>query len=233
MAIKISNSTIIDDSRNIINATNAQVTGISTLGNVRISSGIVTATTGIVTYYGDGSNLTGIQGGLGISTNTTNQAQYIPYATSFGSTTGAGATALFVYNPSTTRLGIGTTNPQHNLHVIGDFVANTYLYSHISLGNISGITTINLNTATSFSATVTGITTFQFTNPTGLTASRSIDFVIQLTNGGSYAITFPTSVNWENGVTPTLTGVGTDLIGFFTNNTGTDWTGSLLLKDIR
>jgi microcystin-dependent protein len=33
------------------------VTGNSTLENVKISSGIVTASSGIVTYYGDGSNL--------------------------------------------------------------------------------------------------------------------------------------------------------------------------------
>ena len=32
-------------------------TGISTLGLVNISSGIITATTGIVTYYGDGQFL--------------------------------------------------------------------------------------------------------------------------------------------------------------------------------
>jgi hypothetical protein len=40
------------------------VVGIATLGTVKISSGIVTATSGIVTYYGDGSNLTGIEVGL-------------------------------------------------------------------------------------------------------------------------------------------------------------------------
>ena len=41
---------------------NLNVNGISTLGNVEVSSGIVTATTlsGVVTYYGDGSNLTGV-----------------------------------------------------------------------------------------------------------------------------------------------------------------------------
>jgi hypothetical protein len=105
MAIKVQGSTIIDDSRNIINATqvgiattttsqpfqvgsgttivvvdnlgnlgigttnptskltvqgDVLVSGISTLGTVQISSGIVTATTGIVTYYGDGSKLTGV-----------------------------------------------------------------------------------------------------------------------------------------------------------------------------
>ena len=36
------------------------ISGISTLGTVRISSGIVTATSGIVTYYGDGQYLSGV-----------------------------------------------------------------------------------------------------------------------------------------------------------------------------
>jgi hypothetical protein len=104
----------------IASVTSLSVSGISTLGTVEISSGIVTATSGIITYYGDGSQLDGIQGGSSISTVTSNQAQYIPYATSFGSTTGLGATTLLVYNPSTSSLGIGTTNPQTNLYVVGD-----------------------------------------------------------------------------------------------------------------
>jgi hypothetical protein len=58
MAIKIQGSTIIDDSRNIINA------GIATISGVTINSGIVTATgAGIVTYYGDGGNLVGVPTG--------------------------------------------------------------------------------------------------------------------------------------------------------------------------
>jgi len=48
--------------------TNLNVTGITTLGTVQVSSGIVTATTGIVTYYGDGSQLDGVIGGIGINT---------------------------------------------------------------------------------------------------------------------------------------------------------------------
>ena len=38
--------------------TSLNISGISTLGTVKISSGIISATTGIVTYYGDASNLT-------------------------------------------------------------------------------------------------------------------------------------------------------------------------------
>jgi hypothetical protein len=59
MAIKISGTTVIDDSRQL------NVSGINTLGTVKISSGIVTASAGIVTYYGDGQYLTGIAGGGG------------------------------------------------------------------------------------------------------------------------------------------------------------------------
>ena len=41
---------------------NINITGVATFGTVQISSGIVTAAaiTGIVTYYGDGSNLSGV-----------------------------------------------------------------------------------------------------------------------------------------------------------------------------
>ena len=44
------------------------VSGVSTLGTVQVSSGIVTASSGIVTYYGDGSQLSGVIGGIGINT---------------------------------------------------------------------------------------------------------------------------------------------------------------------
>ena len=57
MAIKISGTTVIDDSREL------NVAGVSTLGTVKVSTGIVTATSGIVTYYGDGQYLTGIAAG--------------------------------------------------------------------------------------------------------------------------------------------------------------------------
>jgi hypothetical protein len=40
-----------------ITGTALSISGISTLGTVKISSGIISATTGIVTYYGDASNL--------------------------------------------------------------------------------------------------------------------------------------------------------------------------------
>jgi hypothetical protein len=78
-------------------------TGITMYG----ATGIISA----VSYRGDGSQLTGVSasgGSISISTNTTNQNQYIPYATSFASTTGFGATTLLIYNPSSSTLQVGT-----------------------------------------------------------------------------------------------------------------------------
>jgi len=45
---------------NNITGSQINVSGVSTLGSFQVSSGIVTATTGIITYYGDGSKLTGV-----------------------------------------------------------------------------------------------------------------------------------------------------------------------------
>jgi hypothetical protein len=94
--------------------------GISTLGTVVISAGIITATSGgIVTYFGDGSKLSNT--GSSISTNTTNQAQFITYVTGTGSTSGLGVTTTgLVFNPSSNSLGIGTTNPTSKLTVQGN-----------------------------------------------------------------------------------------------------------------
>ena len=104
-----------------LTAQNLNISGVSTLGSVKISSGIITATSGVVTYYGDGSKLSNIITGVNISTNTTNQSQFIPYVTGTGSTTGFGiSTTGLVFNPSTGNFGIGTTNPEEKLQVDGN-----------------------------------------------------------------------------------------------------------------
>jgi hypothetical protein len=107
----------------IVTASNIFVSGLSTVGNFSMTPiGTGSTVGGIgVTYYGDGSRLTGIAGGVSISTNTTNQNQLIPYSLGTGTTTGFGVTTGgLVFNPSTTRLGIGTTTPASNLHIVGN-----------------------------------------------------------------------------------------------------------------
>jgi len=78
------------------------VTGIGTIGTVKISAdgtgGIITATTGIVTYYGDGQFLQNIVSGVGIaSTNP---------STGYSEIVGLGATILTFAGP-----GVSTAYP--------------------------------------------------------------------------------------------------------------------------
>jgi hypothetical protein len=86
-----------------VNTRNLNATGVSTLGNVKISSGIITAASGIVTYYGDGNflNLTSNPSrGIGIGTT----GGLVGYGITFINFKGAGVSTT-QYNSNT---GIAT-----------------------------------------------------------------------------------------------------------------------------
>jgi len=75
--------------------TSLSISGISTLGTVQISSGIVTATSGVVTYYGDGSQLTNVTN-ASVATYA-NNAGIATYATSAGIATYAPTAGIATY----------------------------------------------------------------------------------------------------------------------------------------
>lgn len=54
-----------------ISVNNLNVSGIATIDNVQVSSGVISATSGIVTYYGDGQYLQNVITGVGIGTTLT------------------------------------------------------------------------------------------------------------------------------------------------------------------
>ena len=89
-------------------------------GDVNVS-GTLTATA----FVGDGSGITGLSANIGIDTNTTSSNQLITFAVSTGSTSGLGVTTGLVFNPSSTRLGIGSASPAYNLDVVGDINSST------------------------------------------------------------------------------------------------------------
>ena len=82
------------------------VSGISTLGTVRISSGIITATSGVVTYYGDGSYLRGNARNLTATIGIGTSGGVVGYAVSFIDLRGPGLSTVF-YDGTT---GIATVN---------------------------------------------------------------------------------------------------------------------------
>ena len=91
-----------------VSGRNISISGISTFGTVQISSGIVTATSGIVTYFGDGSNLSGIATGLTATIGIKSEGSVIGSGITqidFASTNG---TAIAVDVPPATAAGVAT-----------------------------------------------------------------------------------------------------------------------------
>jgi len=127
-------------------STSLSVSGVSTLANVQISSGIVTATSGIITYYGDGSKLSNVISGVGIRTS----GSVVGYGITFLDFRGAGvstayynasvgiATIFFQGGGSSGAIGIGTQFPASpsngDLFYHIDYARTFVYYNEVTLG---------------------------------------------------------------------------------------------------
>jgi|688.fasta_scaffold588456_2 hypothetical protein len=90
---------------------------------------------------------------------------------------------------------------------------------------------IDLSLANYYTKTITSITTLTVSNVAANGAVSS--FILDLSNGGSYAITWWNGVKWASGIAPSLTISGRDILGFFTYDGGLVWNGLVLAKDIK
>jgi hypothetical protein len=135
------------------------VTGVSTLGSVRISSGIVSATSGIVTYYGDGSNL-----------NLTGNATAGVSSTSSIFTTGiVTSTVIDGFYPIDQKIiSVNTSiaNGQENVSFAEDLVIGAGVTFTVSAG-----TTVRMNALEEIQAT-TVVVSGDLDIPNGTTAQR-------------------------------------------------------------
>lgn len=103
----------------------------------------------------------------------------------------------------------------------GAFVITGERERAVDLGS-SNVATIDLSLGNYFYKTVTANTTINLTNvPANLIAQS---FILELTNGASWAITYFPNIYTPSGQPPTLT-TGRDVLGFFTRDGGTTWNG--------
>ena len=109
----------------------------------------------------------------------------------------------------------------------GEIVTKTQVWTHTALGSVSGATALDLDVANSFSATITGATTISLSN----VPSNAVYVSLELTNGGSATITWPSGVLWPGGSEPSWTESGVDVATFFTRNGGTTWYGALAIAN--
>ena len=195
----------------IVTSGNIYSTGIITATggfNIGIQSGGTNITTGVITainFVGSGNTFSynsttkvidvtisgsSVSGGssVSISTNTTNQAQYIPYISSFGNTTGFGATTLLVYNPSSGNLGIGTTTPTSKLHIEGGGRFTGIVTATSFSGSGIGLTDLLSNTVSTSSTTVPQYIGFLTTTSGTITSNLVSSTLTYIPSSGNLGI---------------------------------------------
>lgn len=82
---------------------------------------------------------------------------------------------------------------------------------------------IDLSAGNYFSKTISTNTTFTVSNVPTLSVVAS--FILDLTNGGAATITWMSGITWAYGEAPVLSASGRDVLGFFTYDNGTTWSG--------
>jgi hypothetical protein len=90
---------------------------------------------------------------------------------------------------------------------------------------------LDLSLGNYFTCTISGATTLTVSNVPA--TGTAVSLILDLTNGGSATITWWSGMKWAGGAAPTLTAAGRDVLGFFTHDGGTTWTGLLLGKDVK
>lgn len=136
-----------------VSTPNLQVSGVGTFatltdGTVRISSGIITASSGIVTYYGDGQGLTNIPTSQWVDVNT-----------------GVGYSSIYAAGA----VGIATTMPNYFLQVGG----NPDIANGVGINSTGDIKVTGIVTASSFVGSGIGVTQINASNIESGTLSNS------------------------------------------------------------
>ena len=156
--------------------TNVDSLGIITARSGIEVSGIVTARTGFaVTYYGDGSNLTGVVSGIALS--------------EVGAARGTEITTInFASGATITNTGAGAT-----ISIAAGVTTE-------AISGTSGITThINLDDATDHEITVSGVTTISCRGGT-----KGSSHIVRIINSGISTVGFSTFFLFPSGATPTI-----------------------------
>ena len=195
------------------------LTGISTIGNVEISSGIITSTepSGSITYYGDGSNLTGIDvvndispelgGNLDLNSKDITGIGNIHIA---GSINNVNATGIATFT--------------------GGLITTEFAEKCNDIGNGGTDMAIDLSNGSHVVATLSEPST-NVTFNSGISID-SIGFTLVLTNGAdNQAIVWPSNIKWPANTTPSRTTESgkTDILVFLSSDGGANWYGNVAI----
>jgi hypothetical protein len=177
---------------------------------------LTTNVTGTLPVTNGGTGITSFGTGVATFLGTPSSANLISAVTD---ETGTGL-LVFATNPTLTGVTLaGEAACADNL--VTRATLKDYAIEGSAIGNAGATRTFDLSVANFFSVTIDQATTFTFSNPP---ASGDFGcFVMEITNGSAFVITFPASVDFVGGVAPTLTASGVDQLVFTTRDGGTTY----------
>ena len=213
--------------------TNKEGTGAPSFPNGASITGVLTATSFSGSLAGTASSSTvatnayGLVGSPNISVGTVSGT-----TGTFSGNVSIGGT--LTYDDVTTVDSVGLITARNGINVtagVSTFAAATHQNAGTKVSgpyssNVSamGANAVDCSAGNYFTKTITGSTTFTFTN---VPTSVAYSFTMELTHtGGSGSITWPSSVKWPADTAPTLTDGKTSLLVFITDDGGTRWRGA-------
>jgi hypothetical protein len=138
-----------------------------------------------------------------------------------------------VFTVNSTALAASANLAMANNHIVSPTL-KAYSEFAVTNTNVTSTFTVDLSVSNIFNVTLTGNTTFTFSNPA--TSGTTSNFLLAIKQGGSgsYTATWPASVKFPNNSTPSLTTtVGKfDIFNFITFDNGTSYFGSLSLANL-
>lgn len=102
-------------------------------------------------------------------------------------------------------------------------MVDKYAEKQMNHGSVSGSIDISLNDGLVHLLTISGNTDITFSG--FATGSRTSGVTVNITNGGNYTVTWPSSVKWPEGTEPVLSLDGRDRLVFVSDDGGTNIDG--------
>ena len=215
--------------------TNKEGTGAPSFPNGASITGVLTATSFSGSLAGTASNATVAVNAQGLTgTPNINVGSVTGTTGTFSGNVSVGGT--LTYDDVTNIDSVGLITARSGINVIAGvstFAAQIEANGGTKItgsqtSNISamGANAVDCSAGNYFTKTITGATTFTFTNvPSGV----AYTFTMEVTLNGSNAITWPASVKWPADTPPAITDGKTQLFVFITDDGGTRWRGSSLV----
>ena len=212
--------------------TNKEGTGAPSFPNGASITGVLTATSFSGSLAGTASSATAATNAYGLVGSPNISVGTVSGTTgTFSGNVSVGGT--LTYDDVTNIDSVGLITARSGINVIAGvstFAAQIEANGGTKItgsqtSNISamGANAVDCSAGNYFTKTITGATTFTFTNvPTGV----AYTFTMEVTLNGSNAITWPGTVKWPADTAPTITDGKTQLFVFLTDDGGTRWRGS-------